>query len=197
MHNILNWSATETVTKLKSKDSQTLEALVRQYSSHLYNAAKGMRFSDQEAEDICSTTWMTFFDVVEKFEGRSHIRTYLFGIFYNKCKEWRRTEWKFESSDSIDQIVDSQFLENGHWKGQPHDPFAHSENLEFNRFFKECMNNLNDLMREVFRLKEVEQLESSEICHILQISDTNLRQVFSRSKNKLRNCLSLKLGIKE
>ena len=197
MHNILNWSATETVTKLKSKDSQTLEALVRQYSSHLYNAAKGMRFSDQEAEDICGTTWMTFFDVVEKFEGRSHIRTYLFGIFYNKCKEWRRTEWKFESSDSIDQIVDSQFLENGHWKGQPHDPFAHSENLEFNCFFKECMNNLNDLMREVFRLKEVEQLESSEICHILQISDTNLRQVFSRSKNKLRNCLSLKLGIKE
>ncbi|GAB4019196.1 MAG: RNA polymerase factor sigma-70 [Bdellovibrio sp.] len=179
---------------MRGRDAHLLEMFVKEYNSHLIHTAKGMDFSSEQTQDICHQTWISFIESIDRFEGRSHLRTYLFGIFYNKCKELRRTNLKFESHDEIDHIVDAQFDERGHWNHRFSDPVSAYEQNELNQQLNDCIAKLNDLMKQVFWLKEVEQFESEEICHILNISNTNLRQLLSRSKNRLRECLSKKLG---
>lgn len=193
MAKMLNWSDPKLVELLRSRDKSTLESLVIEYNSHLIKAAKGMRFQMEVCLDLANQTWIAFLESVHKFEGRSHIRTYLFGIFYNKCKEQLRSNLKFESSDEIDNIVDAQFDDRGHWNHRFKDPISHLEDSEFSKMLEQCINKLSEIMKQVFWLKEVEQFEPHEICHTLAISDTNLRQLLSRSKSRLRECLSRKM----
>lgn len=194
MVKMTNWSDLEVLTKIRDRDPKLLELFVKQYNSHLINAARGLHFSTEQTHDLCHQTWISFLENINRFEGRSHLRTYLFGIFYNKCKELRRTNLKFESHDEIDKIIDAQFDERGHWNHNFKDPVTSLEQNELNQQLKECIEKLSEMMKQVFWLKEVEQFQSDEICHILNIADTNLRQLLSRSKHRLRECLSKKLG---
>lgn len=69
------------ISKLKAKDRDAFEALVKAYTSHIYNASLGLGFGAAESDDLTQSVWLTFFDVVEKFEGRSKVKTF-YSVFY-------------------------------------------------------------------------------------------------------------------
>ncbi len=66
------------------------ESLVHEYTESLLKGALSLGFIQQEAQDLVQSVWLTFFEVQSKFKGKSHVRTFLFGILYNKAKEKRR-----------------------------------------------------------------------------------------------------------
>lgn len=188
-----NFSSNEFIESIKAGENSARDAIVRTYTSHLYRAGLGVGLSVEQSHDVAHSTWLTFFDVVARFEGRSHIRTFLFGIFYNKVSELRRSNKKYSETDPIEDIMETKFAEDGHWKeGLPGNPEAALDNAQGLEIISECLDQLPEQQKSVFQLKIVDEEKSGDICNILEISATNLRQLLYRAKTRLRECVERK-----
>jgi RNA polymerase sigma-70 factor (ECF subfamily) len=187
-----NFSSVDFIEKLKLRDKIALSALVEAYTSHLFKAGLGMGLNEEQAHDTAHATWTTFLEIIPRFEGRSHIRTFVFGIFYNKVSEIRRANLKFAKTDPIEDIMESKFLSDGHWKEGVMDPSHFAESAQTMSIIEKCLEALPFIQRAVFTMKIVEEDESENICNVLDISSTNLRQLLYRGKNRLRECIEKK-----
>ncbi|MEC7276042.1 MAG: RNA polymerase sigma factor [Bdellovibrionota bacterium] len=188
-----DFQSPEFLRRLKERDKEAIEAVVRAYTKQLYNASLGLGFNDQEAHEVSQNTWLAFFKSIENFKGNSHIRTFLFGILYNKAREQRRETAKVFDREPIDTIMEERFKDNGAWKGEFCDPeifYGHGQRLEI---IERCLSILKVNQRMAFFLKEVEGHVSEEICNILEVSNTNLGVLLFRAKNKLRECIERKV----
>jgi len=68
---------------------------------------------------VTQATFVTFIEVSRRFEGRSKVRTFLFGILYRKIAEARRAGRKQERVDAIDETIESRFRLDGRWQRPP------------------------------------------------------------------------------
>lgn len=185
----LNFSDPMFLGLLQRQDHEAITKIVEAYSTHIFNAALGMGFAPDQAKEVCHATWATFFEAISRFEGRSHVRTFLFGILYNKAMEHRRTSKKFESADPIEDYFDQCFDDTEHWVEAPNDPSRYSENRELLEIIEKCIEHLPLQQRAVFTMKEVLGEDPETICNELGISSTNLRQLLFRGKGRLKKCI--------
>lgn len=179
----------EFLAKLQKRDELAVTEVVNAYTTHLYRAGMGMGISEEKVQDICHNTWATFFEILPRFEGRSHVRTFLFGIFYNKCSEAYRQNGKFEKTDPIEDVMESRFADNDHWANPISEPERHVNQSQMIDIISECMEGLPVQQRAAFMLKVVEERDTDEVCNILGVTGTNLRQLLYRAKNRIRECV--------
>lgn len=184
-----NFSSPEFLTQLRSRDPRAVTLLINAYSDHLLNASFGMGLTDSDAEELTQSVWVTFFEKIENFEGRSHIRTYLFGILYNKAKELYRSHEKHTSKDPIDEIMESKFDDKGHWNQTITEPEKFVHSAQTMEIIKACLESLPHPQKMAFYFKEWEGTTTEEICKILGVTSTNLGVLLYRAKNKLRVCI--------
>lgn len=185
--------APEFLAKVQARDSSVIEALVRKHSQHLLNAAYGLGFDAGTAAELVQRVWCTFMERAPEFEGRSQIRTFLFGILYNKARELRRHEKRIDHPDPIDSFIEERFGGDGHWVKAPASPESFAIALQTTNHLQECLDQLPVTQRAAFWLREVEESSSDEICNALAISNTNLGVLLFRARNRLRECLEGKI----
>lgn len=174
---------------VRKRDDSAIESLVRAYTSHLRNGALGMGFDTEASRELVQDVWITFFEKAPTFEGRSHVRTYLFGILYNKVREKRR-ERRFEELDeAVDRLFDARFDGSGHWLVRPVEPEKFVLGLETDSIISKCLEGLSQPQRMAFVLKEIEDSDSGEICQTMGVSVTNLGVLLYRARNRLRECI--------
>lgn len=188
----INFSSPEYLELLKKREHNALTQLIETYHEALFFGALKSNLSEDQAEEVVQSTWDTFFRNVENFQGRSHIRTYLFGIMYNKVKETWRSNKKYtqESDDTIDNMFDDL----GFYKNSPVDPSNWAESKEFINILKEELEKIPENQRLAFQLKEVQGEKTEEICKILEVTSTNLGVLLYRAKNNLRVRLEKRLS---
>lgn len=184
-----HFRAPEFLKRLQERESIAVTEVVNAYTSHLYRAGMGLGMSEEKVQDICHNTWATFFEILPRFEGRSHVRTFLFGIFYNKCSEAYRQNGKFEKADPIEDVMESRFADNEHWANPISEPERHVNQTQMLEIIKKCMEALPIQQKAAFAMKVVEERDTEEICNILEVTNTNLRQLLFRGKNRLRECV--------
>lgn len=175
--------------KLRARNSQAIAEVIEANNSYLLKAAIGYRFTRLEAEEVVSNTWAAFFESIHRFEGRSKIRTFLYGILFNKVREYRRELSKARLDVSMDDVIHENFDDIGNFKKNPIDPekfLAAAQNMES---IKECLESLEDPYKTAFFLKEVEGEDTEEICKVLDINANNLNVILFRARNKLRVCI--------
>ncbi len=188
-----NFSSQEFLTLLNNRDSSAIEALVRSYTETLYRAALGLGFDALNSEELVQNVWGTFFDVVPSFKGRSHVRTFIFGILYNKAKELRRDQGRFDlKEDAIEELVNSRFAADGHWQKPPIDPENFMVASQTMDLIQKCIDALPLNQRMAFCLKEIDDHGSQDICNILEVTVTNLGVLLFRARNALRECIESK-----
>ena len=181
----MNLSSDGFIEKLKSRDSDSITYLVGEYHEALFKTAIKHGLATDQAEEVVQGTWTTFFERVHTFEGRSHIRTYIFGILYNKLKELWRSNKKY-THDYSDDHIEKMFAEDGGHNTAVMDPSLWAESNEFVSILDEELKTLPYKQRMAFHLKEVEGEASEDICKILDISITNLGVLIYRAKHNLR-----------
>lgn len=183
--------STEELERLRARDEAALAAVVSEHAEPLYAGALGLGVSEADAEDLVQETLAAFLSGVEKFEGRSSVRTYLFGILYNKARQRWSSGWREQAVDPVDEAFESRFDASGvlrTLKG----PEETAEGAELARHIEECAGGLSQQQRAAFFLKEVEHESTEDICKILGVSETNLGVLLFRARNKLRECLERK-----
>jgi RNA polymerase sigma-70 factor (ECF subfamily) len=161
-------------------------------------------------EEIVQDTWLAVIEGLDRFEGRSSLRTWIFGILIHKAKDRGVREKRhitFSAFDSLndenDDAVDlARFHQSGEWAGHwafPPQPWDEQtpEKLLASRQATECMQqaiaDLPPMLREVLILRDVEGVESQEVCELLNITETNLYVRLHRARERVRRAIEVHL----
>ncbi len=178
-------------------DSLNAEEWVDRYGDMMYRFAL-VRVKDQDAaEELVQTALMAALQSRSSFEGRSTEKSWLFGILKHKIldhfrKVKQQRTYELTPEDDSDPFEDG-YDETGHWIHPPRkwalEPEKAAENAQLAEALNRCMDKLAEKFRTIFVMKEVQGLESSEICKELDIQPTNLWVILHRARNQLKKCL--------
>src|SRR6516164_2932447 len=152
-----NFSAPEYLELLRRRERAAWEALVDAYLPQLLRAGRGMGFSVDENQDLVQSVFVALREGIARFEGRSHIRTFLFGIFYNKVSELLRAKQRAAENDPIDEVMESRFDAGGKWRQPPLDIEKTVFAREAREMVRECLEKVPHSQRAAFYLREVEE----------------------------------------
>lgn len=172
------------------------EKWVEAYGNQLYRFALVRVHDPGIAEDLVQETFLAALKSKDSFKGRSSVLSWMIGILKHKlvdCLKKNQKELSVEAIDPYAESTDDLFDEKGRWKKGPEKWDSNPEKLlEQNEVFKifyKCLQNLSRRLSLVFTLREVDGLESEEICKVLSITRTNLWVQIYRARTRLRTCL--------
>jgi RNA polymerase sigma-70 factor, ECF subfamily len=75
---------------LRSRDERTFHELYKYYYSSMLRIATGFVRSRDEAEEVIQETWLSVLSGIDRFQGKSSFRTWLFRILINRRQDTRQ-----------------------------------------------------------------------------------------------------------
>ena len=190
---------------MEKNDCLNPEQWVEEFSDFLFAFALRRVNSKEDAEDILQETFLSAYKGLEKFEGKSSVKTWLTSILKNKIIDYYRQKSNSKSfddyfSETEDSFNNSFFNENNHgrWKSKIHKNYI-SENAdqyllskEFHEILEYCLQKLPPKLKPVFIAKYIMDDDAKKICKDLNITSSNYWVLLFRSKTLLRSCLEKK-----
>jgi RNA polymerase sigma-70 factor (ECF subfamily) len=194
------------VERARAGDEAAFAALVRRYSPMLMRLARMYVPTDALAEDVVQETWVAVVRGLERFEGRSSFKTWLFRILVNRAKTRGVREHRSipfasvnpggggDGQDDEGPAVDpSRFTSEGAWTSAPadwhDDPEAALDSAEALRIAREAIDQLPERQKIVITLRDLEGLSSDEVRNVLDLTETNQRVLLHRARTKVRQAL--------
>jgi len=181
----------------------TISEWVSSYSDDLYRWAVHKTSDPENAKDLVQETFIAAFDSLDKFQGKSKPKTWLFSILNNKVMDYHRKKFRETNKNQLhdpgneneDDSHINYFDKNGSWNldARPANIMEIEghllDNEDFRIALKNCMDKLPANWFSAIHLKYLENRDSKEICQDLGISTTNYWQVLHRAKLQIRSCL--------
>jgi RNA polymerase sigma-70 factor, ECF subfamily len=195
----------ELVARAQDGDEAAFSALVRRHSPALLRLARMYTPSQAVAEEVVQETWLGVLRGLERFEGRSAFRTWLFRILVNRAKtrgvrEHRSVPFASlggagdgDDGDDGPSVDPTRFVEEGAWASPPRrwetDPELALRSSEIRRIAEEAIAELPERQRIVITLRDLEGLSSEEVRNALDLTETNQRVLLHRARAKVRQAL--------
>ncbi|MBI2384660.1 MAG: sigma-70 family RNA polymerase sigma factor [Elusimicrobia bacterium] len=175
------------VESLRARSPEALTAMVNEHLPALLAGALAIGLSRADAEEAVQETFVAFLSASDRFQVRSSLRTYLFGILYYKASHLRAKARREEGRDDLEAVLEARLDAGGMWP--PRGPEAEMLGAETRSRIKEAAESLSTAQRTAFFLKEVEGATPAAICGVLNVTPTYLRVLLYRARMKLRLCL--------
>jgi RNA polymerase sigma-70 factor (ECF subfamily) len=193
---------------LRNGDEQAFMELVERYGASLLRVALLFVATRAVAEEVVQETWLAVFAGIDRFEGRSSLKTWLFRILTNRAKTRAVREARSVPFSALvgaeaggdDPAVDpDRFLPldhprwPGHWAASPRSwaetPEQRLLGSETRRVIRESIEALPPVQRAVITLRDIDGFESDEVCAALDLSDGNQRVLLHRARSRVRAAL--------
>lgn len=184
---------------VKSGDDSAFEELTRRHYPAMLRIAMAYVRDREVADDLIQEAWLTFLRTLDRFEGRSSLRTWLFGILTNLARARRRRESRFvpftylfeRGAGSRGPTVDPRrFGPDDRWQSPPPSwsplPESVFESRETLAELRTAIDKLPPRLREVMVLRDVVGLSSDEVRGLLAISASNQRVRLHRARAAVR-----------
>jgi RNA polymerase sigma-70 factor (ECF subfamily) len=185
------------VEALRAGDEAAFRELVARHHSSLVRLATVFVRSRAVAEEVAQEAWLGLLQGLDRFEGRSSLRTWLFRILANIAKTRAQREGRsipFSSLEPDEPAVESErFFPADHWaepprswRDVPEERLLANETLTL---VAEAIEALPPSQRAVITLRDVEGWTSEEVRSVLDVSETNQRVLLHRARSKVRRAL--------
>ncbi len=183
------------MTEVLSDPGQWLD----RYGNILYRYAFARVRVEEVAEDLLQETLIAALKAQANFAGQASEQTWLIGILKHKMMDYFRKSVREQTQEfddlAIAAVEGEYFDRKGSWQIELStwtNPDIALEQDQFLVILHACMERLPPDMAQLFILRELDGLESEEICKIMSISTLNNLWVrLSRVRLKLRNCLDV------
>jgi RNA polymerase sigma-70 factor (ECF subfamily) len=192
------------VESIKRGDEDAFVDLVDRYHASMVRLARVFVPSRAVAEDVVQETWLAVIQGIDRFEGRSSLKTWLFRILTNRAKTRGEREgrvvpfssaWRDELESGEPAVDPTRFHPDGSanaggWTSLPAAiPATPDEQLlthELGKIVEAAMRKLPPSQREVITLRDVDGLAADEVCALLDITESNQRVLLHRARSKVR-----------
>jgi RNA polymerase sigma-70 factor (ECF subfamily) len=190
----------ELLPRLRAGDEAAFVALVDRYHAPMVRFAATFVSNRAVAEEVVQESWLGVVRGIDKFEGRSSLRTWLFTIVANRARRAGTRERRETPAEIRDEAVvpEGRFGRRGEWTAPPvpwvEDAVERIAAGQVLERLRDCFAALPDAQRQAVLLRDLEGLPSSEVCAVLGITEGNLRVLLHRGRARLRNMAELELG---
>ena len=186
------------VERLRARDEGAFAELVRDYHTSLLRVARLFVPTAALAEDVVQETWLGVVKGIDRFEGRSSLKTWIFRILTNTAKTRGQRESRSLPFSSLDDgegtfepaVESGRFTTVGHWadppRAWPEERLISRETLEV---IEGAIESLPPAQRAVISLRDVEGWSAEEVRNALDLSETNQRVLLHRARAKVRRAL--------
>jgi len=198
------------VQRLRAGDEDAFMTLVDRYGPQMLRVARLYVPTAAIAEDVVSETWLAVLAGLDRFEGRSSLKTWIFRILANRAKtrglrERRSVPFSSlaDAGDDDGPTVDAERFEPagsrwaGHWSTAPSRfgdlPEEQLLSKETAETARTAIAALPESQRTVITLRDVEGWDAAEVCDLLGISEGNQRVLLHRARSKVRQALEREL----
>jgi RNA polymerase sigma-70 factor (ECF subfamily) len=165
------------------------ELLMRRYNERVYRAARSIVRDEHEAEDVMQEAYVNAFTHLGQFNGTARFSTWLLRIAINEALARVRRRGRYESFDDERSNVEP-FM----FRSPSENPERQAFTGELRSLLEWAIDTLPDGLREVFVLREVEGLSTSEVADTLDVSEDVVKTRLSRGRAALRRVLLERTG---
>ena len=181
------------VEGLRRGDEHAFEQLIRMYQAALVRVAQMYVSSRSVAEEVVQETWLAVLNGIDRFEGRSSLKTWIFRIAANRAKTRGERESRsvpLSSLGSEPTVDPDRFDRAGHWNAFPSEwPEERLLADETRRVIEDAIESLPATQRAVITLRDVQGWSSEEVRNALELTETNQRVLLHRARAKVRCAL--------
>jgi len=202
MEHVLSREDAELVDGLRARDEAAFAALTRMYGAGMLRVARMYVSSRAVAEEVVQESWLAVLNGIDRFEGRSSLKTWLFRIVANTAKTRGVREARSRPFSSFGgegaSVPPERFLGAdarfpGHWAvppaswaGVPEERLLAAETMDV---IRRTIERLPPSQRAVLTLRDLEGLSTDEVCNALHLTETNGRVLLHRARAKVRAAL--------
>lgn len=177
------------VLDAKNGDQQAFTNLVNIYSERIYNLGLRILRNQDDAADILQETFVAAYNKLSTFDGRSNFFTWLYRIATNFALMKLRKEKRVVLADSQ---IETQFdrpeqMTLHEWRDLP---LKNMLNNEFKKHLDDALNELPEIYKSVFILRDLENMSIKEASKILNITESNVKIRLKRARMYLRENLA-------
>ena len=200
------------IAALRARDETTFTTLVDQYGASLLRLARVYVHDIAAAEEVVQDAWIGLLESIDRFEGRSSLKTWLFRILINCARARARKDSRtipFSSAFKPEDMEDAGFgfgrflpgwspVGPGHWVRPParwdDEPEQRALAAETRAQIHRAIDALPPAQREVIVMRDVAGFSSDDVCNVLGVSDTNQRVILHRARTRVRRALAQQRG---
>jgi RNA polymerase sigma-70 factor (ECF subfamily) len=196
----LSYEEQRLVEALQSRDERAFTSLLERHSSSMKRIARLYVRSDAVADEVVQETWLAVLEGVDRFEGRSSLRTWIFSILANLAKTRAQREGRAlpfsalaHAEGESHAVEPSRFGASGQWASPPRsfgdlpeDRLLAGETLEV---VERAIELLPSSQQAVITLRDIEGWSAEEVRNVLDLSETNQRVLLHRARSKVRRAL--------
>jgi RNA polymerase sigma-70 factor (ECF subfamily) len=197
----------ELAARLRAGDETAFAGVIHAYGRALHRVARCYVPTEAAADEAVQETWLAVIDGIERFEARSSVKTWIFGILKNVARRHGRRERRSIAYGSATDPRDTRgehcepgrLLPTGHahgpppwrsfsqaWECRPDDVFARRETMGA---IAAAIAALCPSQREVITLRDVEGRSAAEVCEALLLSPVHQRVLLHRARMRVRAAL--------
>ncbi len=193
----------ELIAALRAGDEAAFSEIVSEWSRPMLALARNFVSTEASAEEVVQETWLAVIKGLDRFEGRSSLRTWVYRILVNTAKsrgvkEHRTLPWSSVAGEDAGPSLDPALFQSageahpGGWRAAPAawpDEVAVEGSVlagEVRGELRQALDALPDRQRTVLTLRDVLGHSSDEVCELLEISQANQRVLLHRARTAVR-----------
>jgi RNA polymerase sigma-70 factor (ECF subfamily) len=193
------------VSAILAGDEAAFSFLVTSLTAVLIRVAEMYVPSRAVAEEVVQEAWIAVLRGLDKFEGRSSLKTWVVNIVVNRAKTAGQKENRslpfasaqpdpdWEGALPADRFQPATGAYPRHWSSFPRSwpplPEEGALHREVTGVVATACQDLPLAQREVLLLRDVAGFASDEVCRMLGLSQANQRVLLHRARSKVRAAL--------
>ena len=182
------------IQRIRDGERDVFYELIRPYEKRVFAAALALLRNEADAEDCAQEAMLKAFKNIQQFRSEARFSTWLIQIAVNEARMRRRKQ----RADLIEPIEKDQGEEGAYaprefadWREIPSESL---ERKEVREKLAEALSSIGQIYREVFVMRDMEQLSIEETARALGISTASVKTRLLRARLMLRDLLSPGLG---
>jgi RNA polymerase sigma-70 factor, ECF subfamily len=186
------------LARLREGDEQAFEGLIARHDGALRRVARTYLRTDAAVDDVVQETWLGVVRGLDRFEGRSSLRTWIFSILVNRARtravrDARSLPFSALEADGEPAVEPAAFAADGSWTSAPPrldaDPETGLLAGELRAQLLAAVDTLTRDQRAVITLRDLVGLTAAETCELLEITDGSQRVLLHRARARVRTVL--------
>lgn len=188
--------------RLRAGEEDAFVKLVGRHHDSMLRLARTFVHSQAVAEEVVQETWLGVLRGIDRFEGRSSLRTWLLAILVNRARtagtREARSAAASDSQEFIAAVDASRFDSAGAWSSPPEEWVVDLEDRIGAQALRgqilAALGQMPERQRAVVMLRDVDGLRGDEVCRVLDLTPANERVLLHRGRSRLRQALEDKIG---
>ena len=179
----------EVVARVRAGELALYEILMRRHNQKLYRAVRAILRDESEVEDVVQEAYCSAYRHLADFEGRARFSTWLVRIAVNGALDRRRRRARVVALDSAaeDHLAGRDGPSIG--RIERSDPERESARRELSRLLERAIDELPELFRMVYVLRDVEGMSTQETAESLGLEVNTVKTRLHRARALLRDRL--------